>query len=122
MRLRWNAGLLRFRHSSMDERKGALSREPEFDPNQDAFCRTAALVMKEELSFQEFPKSRSTVKQAVVLLATGLVLSAGSCAGFLDTAKNGGAIARVFAVGFVAGVLLMIGTFVWAVVRAARDD
>jgi hypothetical protein len=78
--------------------------------------------MKEGPSFQEFPKSRSTMKQTLILLASGLVLSAGSCAGFLDTVTKGGATVSFFALGFVAGVLLMLGSILWAVVQAARHD
>src|ERR1700722_18426577 len=100
----------------MDARKGARSREPEFDTNRDVFYGTTAFVMKEEPSFQDLCKRRSNLKQFLILLASGLVLSAGSCAGFLDTANINSAIAVVFAIAFFAGVILTIGALVWGLI------
>jgi hypothetical protein len=67
-------------------------------------------------------KPPSITKQVVILLFGGLILSVGSCAGFLGTAGGSNPIAFVFAIGFVASVLMMIATVVWAVSRARRND
>ena len=65
-------------------------------------------------------KPRSIGKQVLILIFSGLLLSVGSCAGFLNTVNINGPIAPIFALGFVAGVLLMIGALIWAVVQASR--
>jgi hypothetical protein len=64
----------------------------------------------------------SVTKQVVILIFSGLIMSVGSCAGFLGTAGGSNPIAFVFAIGFVAGVVMLIGTVVWAVIRAARGN
>lgn len=67
-------------------------------------------------------KPASITKQVVTLLFGGLILSVGSCAGFLGTAGGSNPIAFVFAIGFVAGVVMMLATAVWAAIRGVRGD
>ena len=75
-----------------------------------------------ETSHMGDPKPTSITKQVVILLFSGLILSAGSCAGFLGTATGSNPLAFVFAIGFIAGVVMMFCTFVWAVIRAVSGD
>jgi hypothetical protein len=67
-------------------------------------------------------KPAPITKQVLIILFSGLILSAGSCAGFLGTSAGSNPIAFIFAVGFVAGVVMMFGAVVWAVIRAASGD
>lgn len=78
--------------------------------------------MKEPPIMVDPSKPASITKQVVILLFGGLILSVGSCAGFLGAADKSNPIAFVFAIGFVAGVVMMLATAVWAVIRTARDD
>ena len=68
------------------------------------------------------PKLTSVTKQVLILLLSGLILSVGSCAGFLRTASGSSPLSFIFATGFVAGGVMMFGTVVWAVIRAASGD
>jgi hypothetical protein len=67
-------------------------------------------------------KPRSITKQVLILVFSGLVLSVGSCAGFLNTVSGSNPISFIFAFGFIAGVVMIIGTIIWAVIRAASGD
>jgi hypothetical protein len=67
-------------------------------------------------------KPASITKQVLILLFGGLILSAGSCAGFLGTSTGSNPIAFVFAIGFATGVVMMFGAVVWAVIRALSGD
>jgi hypothetical protein len=67
-------------------------------------------------------KSASITNQVLILLFGGLILSAGSCAGFLGASAGSNPIAFVFAIGFAAGVVMMFGAVVWAVIRALSGD
>jgi hypothetical protein len=75
-----------------------------------------------EISYMRDPKPASITKQVLILLFSGLLLSAGSCAGFLGTANGSNPLAFMFAIGFVAGVVMMFCTVVWAVIRAASGE
>ena len=70
----------------------------------------------------DIPKRASITRQVLILLLSGLVLSLGSCAGFLRTASGSSWLSFIFATGFVAGGAMMFGTIVWAVIRAASSD
>jgi hypothetical protein len=67
-------------------------------------------------------KPASITKQVLILLFSGLILSVGSCAGFLGASTGSDPIAFVFAIGFVAGVVMMLGTVIWAVIRTLSVD
>jgi hypothetical protein len=78
--------------------------------------------MKEPSGTGNPSKPASITRQVLILLFSGLLLSAGSCAGFFGTATGSNPVAFVFAVGFAAGVVMMFCAVVWAVIRAASGD
>jgi hypothetical protein len=68
------------------------------------------------------PKPESLTRQVLILLFCWLALSIGSCAGFLNLSGGSGVLAGILALGFAAGVCLIIATVIWAVVRAVSRD
>jgi hypothetical protein len=72
--------------------------------------------MSEPSPRQRFP----AWKQALLILAGGIVLAASSCAAFLGTMDSRSALPVVFAVGFFAGVAGMIVGAILVLVRAIR--
>jgi hypothetical protein len=70
---------------------------------------------------ENLPKQGSITKQVLVLLFSGLILSVGSCAGFIQSVSKPGTLTNVFALGFGAGLLIMLGTVVWAIAHAVRQ-
>jgi hypothetical protein len=76
---------------------------------------------------------RSTWKQILITLVCGILLGAGSCFGFLNTANFGGGPTKpgntVFFIGFAVGLALFVFAILWAVVaiiiafvRAVRTE
>jgi hypothetical protein len=70
----------------------------------------------------EQPRSESRVVQIVLLLIGGLALSVGSCAGFLNANFGSDLIGIAFALGFFAGIIMMVGAFVRGVTRASHKE
>lgn len=65
---------------------------------------------------------RSKIKQALIVLFSGLVLSVGSCAGFLAKAGGQGLLgflADLLAIGFIVGIVTVIATVIILIVEAA---
>ena len=59
-----------------------------------------------------------TFRPILITLLCSILLAGGSCFGFLQTSKvnQNAPVSNVFAVGFVAGVLLFLSGCVWAAV------
>jgi len=68
------------------------------------------------------PAPRPTWGQALIMLASGAVLGASSCYGFLETlGSKGGNLYGPFATGFYIGCLVTLGGLIMLLIRAARS-
>ena len=68
------------------------------------------------------PAPRPTWKQAFIMLASGAVLGASSCYGFLETlGAKGGNLYGPFATGFYVGCLVALGGLIMMLIRVARS-
>ncbi|MGH9603796.1 MAG: hypothetical protein ACRD24_15560, partial [Terriglobales bacterium] len=68
------------------------------------------------------PAPRPTWKQAFLMLASGAVLGASSCYGFLETlGAKGGNLYGPFATGFYVGCLVALGGLIMMLIRVARS-
>jgi hypothetical protein len=67
------------------------------------------------------PAPRPTWSQALIMLASGVVLGASSCYGFLETLGKTGNLYGPFATGFYIGCLLVLGGLIMALIRVARS-
>ncbi len=70
------------------------------------------------------PTPRPTWRQALIMLASGAVLGATSCYGFLETLGKKGPLQNLygpFATGFYIGCLLALGGLIMALIRVARS-
>jgi hypothetical protein len=76
--------------------------------------------MKEDFLMDDPLKQNSIGKQAVILIISGLFLSIGSCAGFLNIGS--GSLAVVFGAGFLVGLILVFGALLWVLVHAVTSD
>lgn len=72
--------------------------------------------MNDQPPRQRFP----SWKQALLILAGGIVLALSSCAAFLGTMDSRDTLSVVFAVGFFAGVAGTIAGAILVLVRAIR--
>lgn len=65
---------------------------------------------------------RPSWSQTLVMLASGLVLGASSCFGFLETlGKKGDDVSGAFAAGFYVGCLMAVGGLIMALIRMVRS-
>lgn len=65
---------------------------------------------------------RPTWGQALIMLASGAVLGASSCYGFLETLDaKGGNVYGPFATGFYVGCLVTLGGLIMLLIRAVRS-
>ena len=78
--------------------------------------------MNDKRPASESSKPESITKQVVILLISGFILSAGSCAGFLGSINGSGTVSFLLAGGFLAGLVIMIGAIIWAIVRAGSSN
>ncbi len=68
------------------------------------------------------PSPRPTWSQTLIVLASGVVLGASSCFGFLETlGKPGSNLYGAFATGFYVGCLIALGGLIMALIRVARS-
>ncbi len=68
------------------------------------------------------PVPPPTWPQTLIMLASGAVLGASSCYGFLETlGKKGGNLYGPFATGFYIGCLVALGGLIMALIRVARS-
>jgi len=72
--------------------------------------------MNDQSARQRFP----SWKQALLILAAGIVLALSSCAAFLNTIGSGGNLSLVFAAAFLIGVGGAVVGFALVLVRATR--
>jgi hypothetical protein len=74
---------------------------------------------------QQQPKQRfPSWKQALVILCSGIVLGASSCALFLANfnLNDSGSLPGIFAGGFIVGVIATLVGFVLVLIRAIRGS
>ncbi|MGH9602318.1 MAG: hypothetical protein ACRD24_07995 [Terriglobales bacterium] len=66
---------------------------------------------------------RPAWSQTLIMLASGIVLGASSCYGFLETlgGKGSGNLYGPFATGFYIGCLITLGGLIMALIRGARS-
>ncbi|MGH9532578.1 MAG: hypothetical protein ACRD2Q_09305 [Terriglobales bacterium] len=66
---------------------------------------------------------RPAWSQTLIMLASGVVLGASSCFGFLETlgGKGSGNLFGPFATGFYIGCLITLGGLIMALIRVARS-
>jgi len=76
--------------------------------------------MKEDFHIDDPVKQNSIGKQAVIVIISGLFLSAGSCAGFLNIGNRSFAV--VFGAGFFMGMILVFGALLWVLIHAVTSD
>ena len=69
------------------------------------------------------PSPRPTWSQTLIMLASGLVLGASSCFGFLETLGRSKVdnLSGAFAAGFYVACLIAVGGLIMALIRVARS-
>ncbi len=76
---------------------------------------------KQPASDEVSPAPRPTWGQVLIMLASGAVLGASSCYGFLETlGAKGGNLYGPFATGFYVGCLVTLGGVIMLLIRGAR--
>lgn len=66
------------------------------------------------------PPRKTYWVQIGIAIAAGVVLSAGSCFGFLTSFSHPGALAKVFVVGFFGGVITVALASIWLLVEVIK--
>ncbi|MGH9557332.1 MAG: hypothetical protein ACRD2Y_16060 [Terriglobales bacterium] len=67
------------------------------------------------------PQPRPAWPQTLIMLASGAVLGASSCYGFLEALGKRGNLAGPLATGFYVGCLITLGGLIMALIRVARS-
>jgi hypothetical protein len=66
------------------------------------------------------PPRKTYWVQIAIAIAAGVVLTAGSCFGFLVTVSHQNVLGRVFVVGFFGGVITVVLASVWLLVEVIK--